>query len=91
VTFVAAFVIGEGILAMLTDDASDAAVWEVLVAATPALLVFVIPGVLAVTQGRAAMRLGRRDGWVPAVVGAAIGIGFVGLNVVSYLVGLVIG
>ena len=91
VTFVAAFVIGEGIHSMLTDDARDAAFWEVLLAATPALLVFVIPGILAVTQGRAAMRLGRRDGRVPAVVGAAIGIGFVGINVASYLVGLVVG
>jgi hypothetical protein len=37
------------------------------------------------------MGLGRQDGRVPAIVGAALAIGFVGLNVASYLVGLVIG
>lgn len=90
--FVAAFVIGEGLISLLTNDhAEDAAFWQVLVAATPALLVFVIPGVLAVTQGRRAMRLGRTDGSAPAIVGATIGIGFVGLNLLSYVVGLVFG
>lgn len=92
VAFVAAFVIGEGLISLLTNDhAGDPAFWQVLVAGTPALLVFVIPGVLAVTQGRRAMRLGRRDGSAPAIVGATIGIGFVGLNVLSYVVGLVFG
>jgi len=75
-------------LAALTNDQKSAAVWEVLVAATPALLVFVIPGVLAVAQGRRAMRLGRHDGRVPAIVGATIAVGFVAQNVVSYVAGL---
>jgi hypothetical protein len=35
------------------------------------------------------MMLERSDGRVPVVVGAAIGIGFVGLNIASYLVRLV--
>jgi hypothetical protein len=91
ITFVAAFVIGEGLISLLTEDAGDAAFWEVLVAVTPALLVFVIPGILSATQGRKAMRLGRRDGKVPVIVGATIGIGFVGLNILSYIVGLVFG
>lgn len=91
VSFVAAFAIGEAILSVFTEDTSDAAFWQVLVAATPALLVFVIPGILAVSQGRKAIRLGRRDGRVPAMAGAAIAIGFVGLNVASYLVGLATG
>lgn len=91
VTFVAAFVIGEGLISLLTDDVQQPAFWEVLVSATPALLVFVTPGALAVMQGRKAMRLGRRDGMAPAVVGAAIGFGFVGLNILSYLVGLMFG
>ena len=91
VAFVAAFVIGEGLISLLTDDAANPAFWQVLVAATPALLVFVIPGILSVTQGRKAMRLGRRDGMVPAIIGAIIAIGFVGLNLLSYAVGLVFG
>ena len=90
-SFVAAFVIGEGILSAFTDDPADAAFWQVLLAGTPALLAFVVPGLLAVMQGRKAVRLGRTDGRTPAIVGAVIGIGFVGLNLVSYIVGLVVG
>lgn len=58
-----------------------------LVAVIPALLVFAIPGILSVSQGRKAMRLGRKDGRVPAMIGAGIAIGFVVLNVASYLIG----
>lgn len=91
VTLVAAFVIGEGLISALTDGAADPAVWQVLVAASPALLVFVVPGILAVVQGRTAVRLGRSDGNVPAIVGAVIGLGFVGMNLLSYVVGLIVG
>ena len=91
VSFVAAFVIGEGLISALTNDVGDPAFWQVLVAATPALLVFVIPGILAATQGRRAMRLGRPEGKVPAVVGAVIGIGFVGQNILAYVVGMAFG
>ena len=88
VTFVIAFVVGEGLFALLTGDAGEPAAWKVLAAATPALLVFILPGVVAGVQGRRAMRLGRRDGQLPALVGAAIGIGFVALNLASYVVRL---
>jgi hypothetical protein len=37
------------------------------------------------------MRLGRTDGMVPATVGAAVAIGFVGLNVLSYIVQTIFG
>ncbi|TCN29618.1 hypothetical protein EV644_13827 [Kribbella orskensis] len=90
-TFAAAFVIGEGLISLLTGNARDAAFWQVLVGAIPALLIFVIPGILAVTQGRKASRLGRTAGMVPATVGATIGIGFVGVNILSYVLGLVFG
>jgi len=92
-TFAAAFAIGEGMVTLLTgsevgDPAlGDPALWQILASATPALLVFVIPGVLAVAYGRKAMRLGRRAGRVPAIVGAVIGIGFVGTNVLAYFFG----
>lgn len=91
VAFVAAFALGEGLISALAGDAGSAAVWQVLVAAVPALLVFVVPGILAVTLGRRAVRVGRSDGKVPAMVGASIGIGFVGLNVLSYVVGRIAG
>ena len=90
-SFVAAFAIGEGILSALTEENGDPAFWQVLVAGTPALVVFTVPGILSVSQGRKAMRLGRDDGRVPAMVGAVLAIGFVGLNVASYLVGLIAG
>ena len=91
VTLMAALAVGEGLISLLTNDADDAAVWQVLVAATPALLVLVVPGILAVAQGRKAMRLGRRDGRIPAIVAVTTAIGFIGLNVVQYVVGLVLG
>jgi hypothetical protein len=91
VSIVAAFVIGEGLISALSDDAEDPAFWQVLAAATPAMLVLVVPGILAVAQGRRAMTLGRSDGRVPAVVGATIGLGFIGLNLLQSVVGLVTG
>lgn len=86
VAFVAAFVIGEGLFSLLDDDIGDPAVWTLLVSATPALLIFVVPGVLAVMHGRKAIRLGRPDGRVPATIGAVIGVGFGALNLLSYVV-----
>ena len=91
VSFVAAFVTGEGLLSMLTGDSGEPASWQVLVAATPAVIVFVMPGVLAVTQGYKAVRLGRPDGRVPGLIGAVIGLGFVAINIASYVLGLVFG
>jgi len=63
----------------------------VLVAGIPALVAFAIPGILAVTQGRKAMRLGRTDGKAPAIVGAVIAIAFVGQNILSYVLGVIFG
>jgi len=90
VSLVAAFVIGEGIYSWLGGDEEGSAVWVVLVAAIPALVVFALPGIAAVVLGRQAMRLGRPDGRVPAIVGAAIAIGFAGLNLLSYVVQLMV-
>jgi hypothetical protein len=90
-SFAAAFAIGEGLYSALTNDQGDAAVWQVIVAGTPALIVFVIPGLLAVVEGRKAIRLGRADGKVPMLVGAVIAIAFVGQNLLSYVAGLVFG
>jgi hypothetical protein len=89
-TLVGAFVIGEGLVTLQTDDTRDPTFWEALLAVVPALLVFVVPGVLAVYFGRNAVRLGRPDGTAPAVVGAVIGLGFVALNLMSYVAGLML-
>lgn len=91
VSFGASFGIGEGIITALTNDTAAAEFWQMLVAVIPALLVFGIPGILSVTQGRKAMRLGRKDGRVPAMIGAGIAVGFVLLNVVAYLFGQLAG
>jgi hypothetical protein len=91
VTFVLAFAIGEGLVTLQTDDARDPTFLEGLLAVVPALLVFVVPGVLAAWQGCRAVRLGRRDGSAPALIGAVLGLGFVALNLASYVLGLLLG
>lgn len=91
ISFVLAFVIGEGLLSLLADDVAEPAFWEALLSVTPALLVFMVPGVLAVLQGRRAMKLGRPDGRVPALVGAVVGLGFATLNILAFLVGALTG
>ena len=90
VSLVAAFVIGEGLYSWLGRE-DDAAAWAVVVAAAPALIVFALPGFAAVMLGRQAMRLGRPDGRIPAIIGAAIAVGFAGLNLLSYLAGQILG
>jgi hypothetical protein len=89
-SFVVAFVIGEGLFAWVADGTGDPAFWQVLVAGTPALLVFVLPGIFAVSQGRKAMAGGQADGKLPAWFGVAIGVGFVVLNLGQYLLGLLV-
>lgn len=91
VAMVAAFVIGEGMLSLLDDGVGDPPFWAVLVSSTPALLVFMIPSVLAMIQGRKAIRLGRPDGKQPALIGAAIGLGFVAVNLLSYAAQTIFG
>lgn len=85
VSFVLAFVIGEWLFSVLTEDETNPAVWEVLASGLPAVAVLVLPGLLSVHQGWQARRLGRRDGLVPAMVGGGLALGVVALNAVSYL------
>jgi hypothetical protein len=87
VTLVVSLAIGGGLFALLDDGVGDPAGWVFLVAVTPALLVVVIPGILAVMQGRTAMRLGRPDGRVPAILGVAIGTAAVALDLLAFIVG----
>lgn len=91
IAFVAAFVIGEGLYTLLGGDDASPPWWAAPVAATPAIVVFVLPGLAAVLFGRRAMQLGRREGRTPAIIGAAIAASFVALNLLSYLAQLVAG
>ncbi|MGB5758711.1 MAG: hypothetical protein WBM50_17490, partial [Acidimicrobiales bacterium] len=50
-SFVAAFVVGEGLYSWLGGE-DDAAAWAVVVAGAPALIVFALPGFAAVMLGR---------------------------------------
>jgi hypothetical protein len=91
VSFVAAFVIGEGLYSAMGGDSGHVAWWKPLVAATPAILVFVVPGVLAMRFGRSAQRQGRADGRNPAMIGAVVGLGFVALNLASLVLMVLFG
>lgn len=94
VAFVAAFVVGEGLLSSFgysSGSEESPPFWAVLAAGGPALVVLAVPGALAVWFGRRAMRLGNRSGFTAAVVGATIAVAFVGLNLLSYLAQLIFG
>lgn len=88
-SFALTFVVGEGILSLLTDG-TEPAVWQILLAAVPAVLVFVLPALVTVQLGRRARRLGRPDGLVPAIVGGSIAVGFVVLNIASFVLVLLV-
>ena len=59
-----------------------------LAAGIPAVLVGLLPAGLAVYLGLRARRAGDERGLVPAIVAGALGFGFVGINLLSYLVGV---
>ena len=62
-----------------------------LAAGVPALLVFVLPAVLAVVFGRRAEREGNPRGRVPMWIGVGIGAAFVLLNVVQGVLAVLLG
>lgn len=85
-SFVLAFVIGEGLISALGYPAGgeeQAPWWAALTAATPALVVFVLPAVLAVHFGSRAMKLGDDRGRLPMVLAIVVAAAFVLLNGVS--------
>jgi hypothetical protein len=91
--FVGAMFLGEGLLSALGYSSDDTSIpFDVVVrAGGPALLLMVTPPALAVWYGLRARREGSPQGFVPAVVGATIAIGAVGLNVASYVLALLFG
>ena len=91
--FFGAMVLGEGLLSALGYSSDDTSVpFDVVVrAAGPALLLMVTPPALAVWYGLRARREGSPKGFIPAVAGATIVVGVVGLNVASYALRLLFG
>ncbi|MCY4724799.1 hypothetical protein NYO98_00795 [Nocardioides sp. STR2] len=93
VTFVLAFVVGEGLASALAHPSGGdqpAELWVMVVATVPALVVFALPAVPAVLYARRAVRLGEPRGRTPAVVAVVVAATFVVLNLVS-AVGVLLG
>ncbi|HEX4977942.1 MAG TPA: hypothetical protein VFV40_08760 [Nocardioides sp.] len=86
VGFVLAFVVGEGLATALGYEPGEAVSWYVpVLAGIPAVLLFVVPGLLALRYGRRAMRGGDPGGLAPVVVGATVAVAFVGINLLGFL------
>lgn len=88
-SFVAAFMVGEGLAALMgyPSGGSESPPWFVpMLAGVPALLVFVLPGLLSLKFGRRAARAGAESAMLPAIVGMLVALGFVGLNLLAFLV-----
>ena len=92
VGFVASMVVGEGLIAMLGYDSGDEDVpaGPVALAGGTAIVVFLIPCLVAWLLGRRAMARGEPQGSTPALVAVTIGVVFVLLNLVG-LVGRIAG
>jgi len=91
---VLAFLVGEGLATVLGHDTGSgelAPLWVVLAAGIPAVLVAIVPAGMALGYGLRARRAGDQRGVVPALVGGALAGAFVGLNVISYVVGRLFG
>lgn len=76
--FVIAFVVAAVLYDVVDHDPSVATPphWADVVALVPAGLVFVIPCVFAVRDGRRAARAGHRSGYVAAAIGVVAAIGY---------------
>lgn len=88
-SFVAAFAVGEGLVALMgyPSGGAENPPWSVvLLAGVPALVIFVLPGLLALKLGRRAARAGAESAMVPAVLGILVALAFVGLNLLAFLV-----
>ncbi|KRF32398.1 hypothetical protein ASG94_18205 [Nocardioides sp. Soil805] len=86
VSFLGAFAVGEGLASLFghpSGDSGDVPVWVMAVAGGPALLVFVLPAILAVVSCRRAQRQGNPGGRVPMRIAVGTAALFVLLNVVQ--------
>lgn len=89
VSFVLAFVVGEGLYALLGSEPDDATepLWVALVAGVPAIALFLVPCAAAVWFGNRARAEGHRAGLLPLVVGAVLGLWMLVMNTVSLFAG----
>ena len=91
VFFVLAFAVGEGMASLLGDDGIGPAPLGVGVASVAAaLVVFSIPAALAAWFARRAHVRGDERGKVPAIVLVVMSAGFLAMNLLSWVVGLVV-
>ena len=87
-SFGLAFLTGEGLISALgypTGGAAQAPWWAALIATAPALVVFVLPAVSAVSFGRRAMRHGDTRARIPMALALVVAAGFVLVNGISAL------
>ena len=89
VSLVGAFVVGEGLLALLGHPVGgeSAPVGVILASAIPALAVFAVPAALATSFAQRAARAGEPHAWLPAYVGLAVAGVFILQNVLAFLLG----
>lgn len=90
VSFVAAFVVGEGLLTLVADDPESPEWWAVTAAAVPALVVFALPVVVVWTFARRAVRLGRPDARSAVLVAVLVALAFLASNLVGLVARLVL-
>jgi hypothetical protein len=88
VAFILAFIVGEGLYALLGYKPEDATepLWVLLVAGVPAIVLFLVPCVGAIWYGNRARAQGSHAALLPMVIGAVLGAWMVIMNLVSFLV-----
>ncbi|HLN78590.1 MAG TPA: hypothetical protein VK204_16220 [Nocardioidaceae bacterium] len=90
--FLAAMVIGEGLLTQAGYTSEDTVPFDVVVrSAGPALLVMLAPPAGAIWYGLRARREGSPNGFIPAVVGTVIAAAVIVTNVGSYVLSRIMG
>lgn len=90
VGLVGSFLTGEGLLSALAEDPENPAVWQMLAAGVPAMVVFALPAVVVWLFARRATRLGHSEGWVPGLVAIVLVLAFVAVNLLSFLARLLL-
>ena len=91
VSFVGAFLVGEGLMSLTGHGSGEGPVWAVAVSGIPALLVAVAPTGVTIHFARLALRLGRGEALAPVVIALTVAGGFVLLNLLAYVVGSILG
>jgi hypothetical protein len=90
VSFVASFLVGEGLLSALAEDPEDPAGWQVLAAGVPALVVFALPVLVVWAFARRAIGLGRPDARSAVLVAALVALAFAGVNLLSLVAAVIL-